>query len=164
MIEGLTPEMIAAFQAHPDKEAPGECVGLIVAGRGYVPCRNVYPIPTAAAHIAPEEFCQVEASGLILALCHSHPTGSAEPSAMDRFNCCMMGKPFFILGPGGVVRRVEPSEGRGMVVNALLCIGAGYYAHAMNPNAPPEDILTKTMLGLIEAEERIAAETWAAAK
>ncbi|WP_144154438.1 C40 family peptidase [Paraburkholderia sp. BCC1885] len=80
----------AAIAQHALAEYPRECVGLVCIRDGaevYVPCRNVAAAPTENFSLSPEDFANAEDLGVVDALVHSHPGGSARPSGADRAMC-----------------------------------------------------------------------------
>ena len=98
------------FKAHADSEYPRECCGLIVRGvRGeesYRACRN-----TSAERdqfsIHCEDWDAAEDAGRVLAVCHSHPDGSALPGSSDIAGIQQTSLPWYILGD--VLQRIDPS-------------------------------------------------------
>lgn len=99
-----------AFEAHARQEAPRECCGLIVRGHHgeetYRPCRNVAPgLREFEIHHA--DWDAAEDVGEILAVCHSHPGGSALPGASDEAAIQQTGLPWYILGD--ILQRIDPS-------------------------------------------------------
>lgn len=112
----LTAAEMAEFMAHAAACAPQECCGLLVdfgpehGGRRYVAGtnvlagqgRDVFELDTAT-------WCACEDAGEIVAVCHSHPHASANPSMADRHSCERLGLPWLILGwPGGHVVQLDP--------------------------------------------------------
>jgi proteasome lid subunit RPN8/RPN11 len=98
-----------AFEAHAREEAPRECCGLIVRGphgeETYRPCRNVNPeLDQFTVHH--EDWDAAEDAGKILAVCHSHPGGSALPGATDWAGIEQSGIPWYILGT--TLQRIDP--------------------------------------------------------
>lgn len=74
---------------HARNEAPRECCGLIVVKNGrdfYVPCKNT-SIKNDQFIINAGEFAAAESSGTIMAIVHSHPNSSAQPSQSDLTSC-----------------------------------------------------------------------------
>ena len=45
-----------------------------------------------------------------LAVWHSHPDGSVEPSQSDQYSCRMVGKPYWIVSPTGKWVSLQPEE------------------------------------------------------
>lgn len=102
----------ADFAAHAAKDYPAECCGLLVrteADLAYVACANVAAAATERFEIDPRSWAAAEDCGDVVAVCHSHPDASANPSMADRAMCERSGLPWVILGwPSGVFKRVEP--------------------------------------------------------
>lgn len=80
----------SAIAAHALAEYPRECCGLVVktaSGEMYVPCRNLAAAPTDQLALAAEDYATAEDMGEIVALVHSHPGATAQPSDADRTMC-----------------------------------------------------------------------------
>lgn len=84
-------EILTALIEHARREAPLECCGLLTGRRdlidGVIPCTNELESPKAFS-IPPRElfaaFRGMRDSGReLLGIYHSHPDGSAKPSARD---------------------------------------------------------------------------------
>ncbi len=112
----FSPEVIEAIFAHGKAVYPRESCGMVVRtaeGERYMPCRN-----DAAGNLAlgcfvmnEEDQKAAEDLGEVLAIAHSHPNASADPSDADRVMCSKSEVPWIIVGvPSGVVRFLEPSE------------------------------------------------------
>ncbi|WGS43997.1 C40 family peptidase [Burkholderia sp. JSH-S8] len=94
-----------AIAAHALAEYPRECCGLVVrsaTGDSYVRCRNIAAAPTEQFTLAPEDYAVAEDAGEIIALAHSHPGASAQPSMADRAMCERSGIPAWIIVSLGV--------------------------------------------------------------
>lgn len=78
---------------------PQEACGLIV-GVGkktrFVPCRNISPFPKEQFVLCPEDYMKAADMGEVIALWHSHPEGTCEPSDADRAGCQAMQIPWLI--------------------------------------------------------------------
>ena len=101
-----------AFRGHAHAVAPHECCGLIVrvgSEELYWPCSNVSETPEDDFKILEEDWIEAELSGEVLAICHSHPCGSADPGPADLEAILEHGLTWFILGAGDVLQRVDPS-------------------------------------------------------
>tara|TARA_R100000773_G_scaffold8676_1_gene8321 strand:- start:186 stop:887 length:702 start_codon:yes stop_codon:yes gene_type:complete len=75
---------------HAKEQAPREACGLLVCIKGrerYVPCRNVAPNGAKQFVIHTDDWASAEDAGQIIAVIHSHPDGSANPSEIDRLSC-----------------------------------------------------------------------------
>ena len=110
----LEQEWVAALALHAEQEAPRECCGLLYAHTSgeveYLPCKNLATDPAGQFVLDPMDWAMVEDLGEIVAVCHSHPNASANPSMADRAMCERSGKPWFIIGwPSAVIKRVDPS-------------------------------------------------------
>lgn len=82
--------MINDIQDHAKREYPNECCGLVVKVDGierYWPCNNVSDKPTSSFLIAKHDWCAAEDAGDIVAIVHSHPDDSGQPSDSDRVMC-----------------------------------------------------------------------------
>ena len=82
--------IISAIMAHAEAEYPNECCGLVVQNgrkQRYVPCRNLAPEPTEQFSLSPEDYAEAEDSGDIVAIVHSHPDATTQPSQLDLAQC-----------------------------------------------------------------------------
>ena len=108
--------LYAQVLAHAQAEYPREACGLLARSKGgrrvYHRCRNAAPADAARDRFAihPEDWAAVEdRSAQILAVVHSHPDASAEPSDADRAGCHASGLAWYVIAvPGGTLRRIEP--------------------------------------------------------
>lgn len=150
----LTDVLRQAIVDHAAIEQPRECCGLLVRltqvaevvradGRlcvvdgelAYLPARNVFPQSPAGGYqqqdrfrLHPEDWAAAEDCGDIVAVVHSHPHASANPSMADRVGCEASGVPWLIVGwPSGVFRELAPEgwrapyEGRDFAHGVLDC-------------------------------------------
>ena len=136
--------------AHAQAEYPREACGLICENkRGavvYQRCRNVAPDDAARDrfHIHPEDWAQAEdLYERILAIVHSHPDASAEPSSADRAGCFASGLAWYVIAvPGGAMRKIEPEPlplvGREFAHGAVDCYSLvrDYYAQVLAIELP----------------------------
>lgn len=106
------------FHAHALREFPRECCGLVIAkGKSrkmvYVPCRNLAATSMEHVVMSPEDYADAEDQGEVVALCHSHPNHSCEPSDADRAMCEASGLRWYIvsLDANGIIDQcsIEPS-------------------------------------------------------
>ncbi|MFK8873785.1 MULTISPECIES: C40 family peptidase [Serratia] len=108
-------KIISAILAHAEAEYPRECCGVVVqSGRRqrYVRCRNLAPEPTEQFSLAPADYAAAEDSGTIVAIVHSHPDATTQPSQLDLAQCDLSQLPWIIASwPEGDIREVIPREG-----------------------------------------------------
>jgi proteasome lid subunit RPN8/RPN11 len=88
---------------HALREYPKEACGLLyVKGLveiDYAPCRNATESKsTDSFYIHPDDYLEVESRGRVLALVHSHPDASPEPSETDLAVCQVAGLDCVIVG------------------------------------------------------------------
>lgn len=143
----LTDAVRAAALAHATAEMPREACGLVIVERGrqiYVPCRNMAEGDDQFA-LAPEDYAAAEDRGEVVAVVHSHPNASANPSEADRVACEASGLPWWIVGvPSGVWRPLQPCGyraplvGREFVHGILDCYALirDYYAEQLHTPLP----------------------------
>ncbi|WP_061175526.1 C40 family peptidase [Caballeronia pedi] len=97
---------------HAQAEEPRECCGVVVrrdASLVYVACRNV---ATEHEHfvIDGNDYARAEDTGLVMAIAHSHPYQSPEPSLADRTGIERTGLPWLIVNvPTGHYTITRPS-------------------------------------------------------
>jgi len=130
------PESVrAAMLEHAAAEAPRECCGLLVrdpeAGTlHYMRAANLHRGEGGVDRFVldPETWVMAEAFGDVLAVVHSHPNASANPSMADRAQCEASGLPWLIVGwPSGVMVEIGPEawlaplEGREFCHGVLDC-------------------------------------------
>lgn len=111
----MNKKTLEAIRAHAIAEYPRESAGLVVVfGRKecYRPCRN---LASGDDHfiIGAEDNAAAEEAGQIVAVVHSHPNASAQPSQADRVACNRYGVPWLIVsvmpGPEATeIRRMDP--------------------------------------------------------
>ncbi|HEY7692351.1 MAG TPA: Mov34/MPN/PAD-1 family protein [Gaiellaceae bacterium] len=108
-----------ALEEHAAAEAPNEACGLLALRDGvverYIPCINVAASPYRFDLRVPDPavVADAEDDGYELAVFHSHPTGSAEPSRTDVANIGLWeGRPYLILSrPTGELLAWTIAEG-----------------------------------------------------
>lgn len=139
--------MIDDIQAHFESEYPREGCGLIVIHKGkkkWIPCRNV-ATGTENFIISSEDYFNAKSKYDILAIVHSHPDGSNEPSEHD-INCCdALGIPYWIFSyPDMKFNLLEPKKnfypliGREYEFGVKDCFEAMRdYLAEQNINIPP---------------------------
>jgi proteasome lid subunit RPN8/RPN11 len=134
-INDLTEELREALRADAQAAYPAECCGLLVSEFStglpcYLPCRNIAAGAQARDSFVldPQDWCDAEEIGRVLAVVHSHPDASANPSTADRVHCERSGLPWLIVGwPSGVIVELQPSGwqaplvGREFVFGVLDC-------------------------------------------
>jgi proteasome lid subunit RPN8/RPN11 len=123
-------DLLDAMVEHAQAEVPNECCGLIVA-RGkktrLMRCRNVSETPRTDFEIDPQAWLELEEGEEVVAVYHSHPFTSPEPSMADLAGCESSGLPWHIVTPIGGHRYIEPSGyqapyvGRPYVYGVLDC-------------------------------------------
>lgn len=108
-------QIISAVLAHAAAEYPRECCGLVVQNgrrQSYIPCRNLAPEPTEQFSLAPDDYAAAEDSGTIVAIVHSHPDATTQPSQLDLAQCDSSQLPWIIASwPEGDIREVMPTQG-----------------------------------------------------
>lgn len=150
----LPKTVVSAALAHANEEYPNEACGVVIVWRGrrkYVRCKNISPRPKDGFRICPIDYSTAEDAGEIVAIVHSHPNASANPSQDDIVACEASGVPWFIVGlPSGVWKKIEPSGyvaplvGREFFHGTLDCYGLvrDYYRLELGidlPNFERED-------------------------
>lgn len=96
----LHPTVMAAITLHAKTEYPRECCGLVVrvgSKEQYVPCRNAAATPSEHFRMHPHDSQAAEDLGEVVALVHSHPDESPEPSQGDRAACEESAMPWLIV-------------------------------------------------------------------
>lgn len=127
----LTDDLRAALHAAAQACYPRECCGLVirrpgVAAAEYWPCRNTLAAELAQDRfvLAPEDYAAAEDAGEVLAVVHSHPNASANPSSADRVCCEHSGLPWLIVGwPSGVVVQLLPEGWEAPLVGREFAFG-----------------------------------------
>lgn len=101
---------------HAEREYPLESCGLIVKIGGYkkyIPCTNSIGEGNSEEdfRISAEEYAYAEDQGEILAVVHSHPDHTTQPSVRDRASCSAMEIPWVIVSyPEKDIRIITPEK------------------------------------------------------
>lgn len=107
----LTRASLERILAEAERTFPAEACGLLLGCQGrigeVVPARNVHPTPQTHFEIDLQALIHAHRAARqggpeVLGYYHSHPTGSAEPSATDRTQASGDGRVWAIVGEGGV--------------------------------------------------------------
>lgn len=117
----MTPKTEEAIRAHAIAEYPREACGLLQVVRGrevYRPCLNIAESPNEHFMIGADDYAAAEDAGEIIAVVHSHPEATADPSEGDKVSCEALGLLWHIVevrhdGKGhvytGAMRELAPS-------------------------------------------------------
>jgi len=107
--------IIRAVLAHAADDYPNECCGVVIQNgrrQKYLRCRNIAPKPTEQFSLAPEDYAAAEDEGTIVAIAHSHPDATTQPSQLDIAQCDVTRLPWIIASwPEGDSRELLPREG-----------------------------------------------------
>lgn len=107
--------IISAVMAHAEEVYPAESCGLVVQvgkRQQYLRCRNTASEPTEQFSMHPEDYAAAEDTGEIVAIVHSHPDATTQPSQLDIAQCDLSQLPWIIASwPEGDIRTIVPSEG-----------------------------------------------------
>lgn len=111
---------------HAKREYPREACGLILNVHGdevYWPCRNLAENRKDFV-MSPEDYAAGEDQGDVLAVVHSHPDTSANPSQADLVSCESTGLPWHIMSiPGESWRTIQPSGYRAPLIGREFSYG-----------------------------------------
>lgn len=141
-------EIIEQVIAHANETQPNECCGLVVKRDGkleYVRCDNISGNPSNQFVIAPEQYAEIEDTGEIVMIAHSHCYIPPVPSAADKVGIENSGLPWLIVNyPVGNHTITEPSGfkhplvGRQFVKGVLDCyeLVKDYYDEKLNIALP----------------------------
>ena len=141
-------EIIEQVIAHTNETQPNECCGLVVKRDGkleYVRCDNISGNPSNQFVIAPEQYAEIEDTGEIVMIAHSHCYIPPVPSAADKVGIENSGLPWLIVNyPVGNHTITEPSGfkhplvGRQFVKGVLDCyeLVKDYYDQELNIDLP----------------------------
>ena len=81
---------IDAIMAHAAAEYPRECCGVVAQKsrvERYFPCRNLAASPEDNFVLCPEDYAAAEDWGTVIAIVHSHPDATTQPSELDKAQC-----------------------------------------------------------------------------
>lgn len=95
----MNPNIKKQIVEHALKEMPREACGLIIKSGdviSYYPCRNIAP-GNDTFIMKPENYAEAENNGHVIAVVHSHPYATPEPSQADRVACEASGLPWHIV-------------------------------------------------------------------
>ena len=87
---------------HAKDQNPKESVGLLLNIRGkkrYYPCENLAITSYQEFILNPEDYVKADNLGDIVAVIHSHPISSPEPSQADKVSCERSNLPWHIVNP-----------------------------------------------------------------
>ncbi|MCV5519195.1 C40 family peptidase, partial [Escherichia coli] len=103
---------IDAIMAHAAAEYPRECCGVVAQKsrvEKYFPCSNLATEPTEHFHLSPEDYAAAEDWGTVIAIVHSHPDATTQPSELDKAQCDATLLPWHIVSwPEGDLRTIQP--------------------------------------------------------
>lgn len=119
-----------AVRQHAEAVYPRECCGVVIVRKGrerYVPCENVAATPFEHFVIKGQDFAAAEDQGEVVAIVHSHPDASADPSEADRVQCETHGLEWHIVsvreGVAGEIVSFKPSGFRAPLVGRSFSHG-----------------------------------------
>ena len=78
---------IDAIMAHAAAEYPLECCGVVAQKsrvERYFPSRNLAAAPEDNFVLCPEDYAAAEEWGTVIAIVHSHPDATTQPSELDK--------------------------------------------------------------------------------
>ena len=104
--------LLEAIWEHAAVDYPREACGLIVQkGRvqRYFRCQNTAAEPDEHFVMDPEDYATAEGWGTVIAVVHSHPDATSQPSELDKAQCDLMMVPWHIISwPEGDLRTIYP--------------------------------------------------------
>ena len=126
-------DIVKLMLEHAEEVSPQECCGLVVAASGdkkptLVQAKNVSEQPCLMFQIEEDAWVRAAELGEVVAVYHSHPKTSAQPSEADKVSCEALGLPWYIVAPwnGDAVLYepcgyTAPYEGRPFYHGVLDC-------------------------------------------
>ena len=121
-------EIVKQVIAHSRDAHPSECCGLVVKmgeTLEYVRCPNVADDPSSRFVISPENYAEVEDSGEILMIAHSHNYLPPHPSEADKVGIEQSGLPWLIVNyPIGTHTITHPSGFKAPLLGRKFCKGS----------------------------------------
>tara|TARA_E500000331_G_scaffold356029_1_gene413119 strand:+ start:3372 stop:4064 length:693 start_codon:yes stop_codon:yes gene_type:complete len=87
---------------HARQQQPIEACGILAVVKGrekYFACRNIAEDPIEGFCIDPDDWVFAEEEGEPIAIVHSHPDCSTDPSPVDLASCEYIDLPFYICNP-----------------------------------------------------------------
>jgi len=110
----ITQSLRAEIEQHAIAGYPSEVCGVVIkegATQAYLACRNAATTKSEHFRIDAQDYATAEDRGEVLAIVHSHPDYSPQPSEADRVACEASGLPWHIVevrkGDDGIVRTGE---------------------------------------------------------
>ncbi|MGJ0580212.1 C40 family peptidase [Xenorhabdus bovienii] len=111
----MRPHIIQAIIDHAKTEYPNECCGLVIQNsrkQRYIRCRNTAHSSTEQFSMHPADYAEAEDAGTIVAIVHSHPDATTQPSQLDIAQCDLSQIPWVIVSwPEGDIRTLMPTVG-----------------------------------------------------
>lgn len=110
------PQVIEAIFVDGKLRFPKEACGVVIEtteGQEYVPCKNEAEGDLALDRfeLSPSDYMAAEERGEVIAIAHTHPNSSANPTDADLVMCSRTNVPWIIMSiPSGVHRVIEPSQ------------------------------------------------------
>ncbi len=116
-----------AFYEYAKQVSPAEACGVLILEhdqKTLIFCKNISHEPNNQFTICPMDYANAEDRGEILAIIHSHPKTSPEPSQTDLISCEQTGVPWWILGVlTGEWNRIEPTGYRAPLLGRQYSYG-----------------------------------------
>jgi len=104
-----TPSQIGQLLALAEASPHAEVCGVVLDSGRLWPCRNIAAKPADQFELDPVDYAAAERLGRVAGIWHSHPSGGAEPSMIDRAMCERTRLPWHIVSaPDGDYRLIEP--------------------------------------------------------